>query len=110
MVKKITIQPGGMGIKFKGSSITTVVPNSQAENKGVCVGWTILKINGKKQLDDGDTINQALRTAGETGKPMTITFQEQVKEKIKTTLSSKTEPQIDFVRGQPKKNPSQRSQ
>lgn len=45
----ITLHPGPIGISLKDNEITKVFPNSQAESKGIQVGYKIIEVNGLKQ-------------------------------------------------------------
>lgn len=72
---QVSLKPGPIGISFRGNKVNNVVPGSLAENAGICVGWTILEINGKRQPNNHDKISQAIAKTNRTEKVTVISFE-----------------------------------
>jgi len=63
------------GFSFEGNRITDIPSDSQAQAKGVKVGWRILSIGGEVQTDDNENVRENLEKAWkETGKEVVIAF------------------------------------
>lgn len=75
---KLTFYPGKIGISWKENFVTQVVPGSQANSAGVCVGWRVLAVNGKSMPADGPSIARAIAETNnaptDSGKNTQITF------------------------------------
>jgi len=72
-VKKIFFHPPKrngkkLGIRFDGNKITKVVPDSQAKELGICVGWIIYEVNGEKQPNESCFIDRAIEVTKHTSK------------------------------------------
>lgn len=74
LTKPITFNPDFIGFTFEGNKITHVVPNGQASKCGVCVGWEIFSVNGKKELPGQTAIQQAIFMTHQNRKPTRIVF------------------------------------
>merc|ERR1712038_738261 len=74
--KLITFQPGKIGIVYQKNKITAVRSGSQAQNAGVCVGWTILAVNNQPQSDNEYAIHHAINETSGNGNPTLILFQD----------------------------------
>lgn len=72
--KEVVFQPGSMGLVFSDNIITNVQPKSQAEKLGIRPGWTINKVNGNRQTNDHDAINNAIDETYQIKRPTTIIF------------------------------------
>ncbi len=54
------MDPLPVGISVKGHEVSKVTPGSQAEKKGVRIGWCVMKINGKKMPKDGTKVEREM--------------------------------------------------
>merc|ERR1711994_471368 len=73
-MKKLTLNPGIVGITYNGNEILDVDIGSQAHALGICVGWRLLQINGENCVNDAVEIDAALNRAKESGKPYIMMF------------------------------------
>jgi hypothetical protein len=71
--KTLEIEPKAFGIKCNGQAIIGVVDGSQAEKKGVKVGWRVTEIGGKKVKSTED-VTKALGAGRKSGKKYKATF------------------------------------
>lgn len=77
----VMIQPGYIGFLFDGNIIKKIIPNCQADKKGVKVGWVIQEVNGVKQDDDQSRVEQAIKKTHQNNLPTFMLF------KVTTTMS-----------------------
>jgi hypothetical protein len=64
-LKSLDIEPRALGIKCNGQEITNVTTGSQAEQKGIKVGWKVISIAGTK-VNTTQEVTKAL-AAGKKG-------------------------------------------
>lgn len=74
----VTFEPRPFGIQYEGNMITDVVRQSQADIKGVKIGWAIMSVNGETNIPDGRYITQLFNQAKQANKSTTICFGKQV--------------------------------
>lgn len=74
-MQEITFQAGPIGMSFRGGIIQDVFPGSQACEKGVAIGWSVLKVNGVDQrLNNGKHILESISKTATIGEPTVIVF------------------------------------
>mmetsp|Transcript_15571 Transcript_15571/g.38408 ORF Transcript_15571/g.38408 Transcript_15571/m.38408 type:complete len:637 (-) Transcript_15571:309-2219(-) len=77
-VKEITFEPKPFGMSFRNRIVIDVVQGSQAEAKGVCPGWHILRIADKRSPPDHKSIQEVItlliQANSRRNVPITITF------------------------------------
>lgn len=71
---RIKFQPLAIGITYKGNTITSVRPFSQASVTGVKVSWKILTVNGQKMDNDSTNIQAAIGGTSSRDKMTEILF------------------------------------
>jgi len=70
----IEFEPKPIGLVFRNRVVIEVVKGSQAEMKGVNLGWQILAIDGKRSPPDHRTIEVLLRKLLQAGRKIKIKF------------------------------------
>jgi len=75
---KVTFEARPFGIQYEGNMITDVIRQSQAEVAGVCVGWSIMSVNGETNIPDSRTIARLIASSKQANKPTIICFGQQV--------------------------------
>jgi len=78
IVKKVIFDAGLLGLRLHGNKVLEIIPDSQADNAGVKVGWVVDKINGVTQSDDQTGIVRELVKSNKTGEPLTFLFHEEM--------------------------------
>ena len=71
--RTITVQPQTLGIQCSGQDVSGVTAGSQATKLGICVGWTVLTIAGKK-VTNAREISAALAAGKKSGKAYKVLF------------------------------------
>jgi len=72
--QSISFEPKSFGMDFKDNLITGIRSGSQAEKKGVKVGWRILKINEKNAPATHKDIASLLETLKKAGSTIKVSF------------------------------------
>lgn len=80
----IRFQPFQIGIKYRGYTITHVLPGSQADIAGVREKWTILAINGKKISDISHVIKSSIDETNQHDQMTNILFTKKTIKNVKT--------------------------
>merc|ERR1711908_63982 len=88
-IKEMIVQPGKIGLIFQGNKISKIIPNSQAEQAGLRVGWAILKVNGISQPNDHQVIVQSILKAQELGGLPVLTFDQVLEKSIEFISNQK---------------------
>ena len=75
-LKELRFEPTKLGLKYKRGVVTAATPGSQADMKGVQVGWEIKILNGMAVPAEipAESIKDAIASAIDANKPVIIVF------------------------------------
>merc|ERR1712241_1422027 len=60
--KNVLFEPIPLGMRFRRNGVIEVVPNYEAANKGVDIGWIVIKINNNN-MPNQNSIVEAIKKA-----------------------------------------------